>query len=106
MNQPSGKPGRYRVVYSERVRSELKELLRHLVARGFGQLALNTLRELDFRLQVYPQFGEPLRDLKTEGEKLWIGTVPPWVVQYIVDEKERLVFVVLPLKTLLDSGSP
>jgi hypothetical protein len=104
VSQPSGSPVPYRVVYSERVRLELKELLTRAVARGFGPQALNAAKEIAARLRIYPQFGEPLRDLQTEGETLWTGTVPPLVVQYVIDEDNRLVFVVVPLKPLPESG--
>jgi hypothetical protein len=45
-----------------------------------------------------------LRDLQTAGETLWIGTIPPLVVQYILDEEKRLVFIVVPLNPLPNSG--
>jgi hypothetical protein len=104
VSEPSGNPAGYRVVYSERVRIELKELLTSAAARGLGQQALNAVKEIDARLRVYPQFGEPLRDLNTAGETVWTGTIPPLVVQYIIDEEKRLVFVVVPLKPLPESG--
>lgn len=101
---PSSSPVPYEVVYSERVRNELKQLMAKAVASGHGQEALTALKEMDARLHIYPQFGEPLRDLKTAGETLWAGTVPPLVAQYIIDEDKRLVFVVYPLKALPESG--
>jgi len=104
VSTPSGSLVPYRVVYSERVRTDLRELLTRAVACGLGQQALTALREIDTRLRVDPQFGEPLRDLKTEGETLWIGTIPPMVVQYVIDEERRSVFVVVPLKPLPESG--
>jgi hypothetical protein len=54
---------------------------------------------------VYPQFGEPLRDLITLGETLWAGTVPPFVAHYVIDEARRLVFVVRPFMLLPKPGS-
>ncbi len=104
MSKPSGSLVPYRVVYSERVRLELKELLTRAAARGLGRQALEAVEEINARLGVYPQFGEPLRDLKSEAETLWTGTVPPLVVQYVIDEEKRLVFVVVPLKPLPESG--
>jgi hypothetical protein len=71
---------------------------------GLGQQALNAVKQIDARLRIFPQFGEPLCDLKTAGETLWIGTVPPLVVQYVIDEENRLVFVVIPVKLLPASG--
>jgi hypothetical protein len=94
----------YRVVYSERVRNELKDLLREAAARGLGPATLDAVKALDARLRLYPQFGEPLLDLKTEGETLWTGTIPPLVVQYIIDDARRLVFGVVPIKPLPGSG--
>jgi hypothetical protein len=71
---------------------------------GLGQPALDAIRTIDDRLHIYPQFGEPLRDLKTVGETLWIATVPPFVVQYIIDEPHRSVFIVVPILPLANSG--
>jgi hypothetical protein len=101
---PNSSPIPYRVVYSERVRAGLKEILARAVARGLGRQTLDAAKELDSRLRVYPQFGEPLYDLKTQGETLWSGTVPPLVVQYVLDEAQRLVFVVRPVMLLPGSG--
>ena len=104
MSQPSDSPGRYRVIYSEHVRQELRRLGARANQRGLGQQFLDTLRQIDSRLSVYPQFGEPLRDLRTEGETLWVGTVSPLVVQYVIDKARRMVFVVFPLVPLPNSG--
>ncbi len=104
MSQPSDNPSHYRVVYSERVRQELRRLLDQANARGLGRQFLDAVKQIDSRLSIYPQFGEPLRDLQTEGETLWIGTIPPLTVQYLVDETRRLVFIVVPLVPLPNSG--
>jgi len=100
LSEPTSRPVPYRVIYSERVRTGIRELLAQLAAQGSGRQALDALHQLDARLRVYPQFGEPLRDLKTPGETLWAGTVPPFVVNYAIDEERRLVFVVRPFKLL------
>jgi hypothetical protein len=78
----------------------LKDTLAQLAARGLGRQALDAVKTLDFRLRIYPQFGEPLRDLQIESETLWAGTVPPFAAHYIIDEERRLVFVVRPLQLL------
>jgi hypothetical protein len=104
VSEPTGSLVPYRVVYSERVRNGIWDHLAELAARGSAQQALDAIKRLDARLRVYPQFGEPLRDLKTPGETLWAGTVPPFVAHYIIDEERRLVFVVSPIKLLPGSG--
>ena len=55
---------------------------------------LSALKELDRRLHVYPQFGQPLRDLQLKPAQLWIGVISPLVVRYVLDEERRLVMVV------------
>jgi hypothetical protein len=92
------------VSYSARVRSELKDLLTRAAASPLGRQALEAAKIIDYRLRVYPQFGDPLRDLVTEGETLWIATVPPLVVEYVIDEPRRAVFVVVPFRPLPNSG--
>jgi hypothetical protein len=65
-----------------------------------GSHALEAVKTIDSRLHIYPQFGQPLRDLKTEGSTLWIAVVWPLVVQYVLDEERRLVFVLAPFQML------
>jgi hypothetical protein len=86
-------PVPYQVVYSELVRTELRPLMVRARQRGLGQQVLAALKEIDRRLRIYPQFGQPLRDLVLEPAQLWIGVVPPLVVQYVLDEERRLVMV-------------
>ena len=100
MSEATGSLVPYRVVYSERVRAELKELLTRATEAGRGPEALDAVRQLHSRLRIYPEFGQPLRDLHTEGETLWVGSVGPLVAQYIIDRDRRLVFVVVPIKAL------
>jgi hypothetical protein len=82
----------------------LKDLIARAITRGLSQPVLDALKTINDRLAVYPQFGEPLRDLKTRGETLWVATVPPLTVQYVIDGERRLVFVVVPLRPLPNSG--
>ena len=50
----------YRVVYSESVRSALKDLCARAAQRGVEQNVLSALRLIDARLHAYPDiFGEP-----------------------------------------------
>jgi hypothetical protein len=51
------------------------------------------LREFHRRLQIYPQFGDPLLDLHREQSSLWIGIVRPLCLRYGVLEGDRVVFV-------------
>jgi hypothetical protein len=100
---PNG-PVRYRVVYSEWVRNELRKLADRAMERGLGPKFLAALKEMDQRLQIYPQFGQPLRDLKLKPARLWLGVVPPLVVRYVLDEHRRLVMVTVPILPLTRSG--
>jgi len=86
------------------VRNELRQLLARAKNRGLGAEALAAVKEIDNRLHIFPQFGQPLRDLRLENAQLWIGTVPPLVVQYVLDEHKHLVMVVVPLLPLPGSG--
>src|SRR5437660_1281442 len=104
MNESRNVPDPYRVAYSERVRNELKSLIARAKGRGLGQQVLAALKELDYRLHIYPQFGQPLFDLKLEGAQVWIATVPPLTIKYVLDEKQRAVMVIQPLAPLPGSG--
>lgn len=104
MSEISNDPIPYRVVYSERVRNEFKKLTAKAKERGLGTQVLDAMKELDERLHVYPQFGDLLRDLALGSAQLRIGIVPPLVVRYILDEKERLVMIVAPVLSLPGSG--
>jgi hypothetical protein len=100
---PSG-PQPYRVAYSGLVRDELRALISRAAARGRGPEVLAAARLIEERLRIYPQFGQPLRDLILEPLQMWIGTVPPLVVQYTLDEEHRLVMVTVPILPLPGSG--
>jgi hypothetical protein len=94
----------YRVVYSGYVRDQLKALLARASAINLRQEVAGAVRDIDARLRVYPQFGQPLQDLKTEGETAWVGVVEPLVVRYVIDEPRRLVFVLVPFQPLSRLG--
>jgi len=94
----------YRVSYTEQVRQALRPLVARARERGLSQQVLDALKEIDRRLRIYPQFGQPLRDLKLEGTQLWIGVVPPLVVHYVLNEEMRLVMVAVPIVSLRRSG--
>lgn len=86
-------PARYRASYSGRVQARLKELAAIARNRGDGEEFLAALREFDRRLQIYPQFGDPLIDLHVEAGHIRLGTVPPLAMRYGVLEERREVFV-------------
>jgi hypothetical protein len=96
MSDPPATTPPYKVAYSERVRAALRDLVAEGKARGIGQQVVAALKELDRRLHLYPQFGEPLRDLALEPAREWVAAVPPVVLRYVVDEERRLVLVVVP----------
>src|SRR5687768_11835911 len=97
-------PTLYRVTYSGRVRDELMKLAQKAKDAGLGSVVLSAVKQLDYRLRLYPQFGEPVRDLSMPGQSRWIGTVPTLFVEYIIDEVNRNVYVVIPLKPMPHSG--
>ena len=54
---------------------------------------MTALREFYRRLQIYPQFGDPLIDLEQQAGQIRIGIVPPLAMRYGVLEERRQVFV-------------
>lgn len=94
----------YRVVYSERVRIELRALVGRAFDAGQGRALLDALKVLDARLRIYPQFGECRRDLSLSGQSQWAAAFPPLFVEYVVDELHRAVYVVIPIKALPHAG--
>jgi hypothetical protein len=104
VSEPSDQPTRYRLSYSGRVQDALRALLKRALARGFGRQVVDAVRVIHERLQVYPQYGEERRDLRTKGQKQWTMTIPPLVVDYVIDEEHRIVFVATPFRVLPRSG--
>ena len=64
MNESPDSPVPYRVSYSEAVQQKLSSLADEAIERGLGQEYLASLKEIDRLLRIYPQFGDPLADLK------------------------------------------
>ncbi len=104
MSEPETSPAPYRVVYSQSVRNDLKELLGRAKACGCGRQTLDAVKKIDDLLHIYPQFGEPIRDLEALGATVCLVTVPPLVLQYLLDEEHRLVSVVNPFRALPNAG--
>jgi hypothetical protein len=94
----------YRVVYSERARQRLRLLSARAARAGLGPQFLEAVKELDQRLRLYPQFGEPLFDLTAEPGAIRVGVIVPLVVRYAVHEERRLVMVAAPPRLLPRSG--
>jgi len=66
-------------------------------------LLVEALESLDYRFQVYPQFGEPIIDLRVETGQILLGTAGMLVVRYAIYEERRLVVVTSPM-VLPNSG--
>jgi hypothetical protein len=105
MSQPSRGVPPFRVVYSDRFRESLRQLLAQAAAKGrFAELA-QVVRDLHTRLEWIPlDFGEPFRDLLHLGLVEYIGVLPPVVLTYAVDQARRIVHVSVPFKLLPNSG--
>jgi hypothetical protein len=86
------------------VREEPKALIARARAPGFGPQVIAAVKEIDRRLRLYPQFGQPLRDLSFGSAQLWIGVVEPLTVQYMLDEERKAVMVIVPFLPLSSSG--
>jgi hypothetical protein len=94
----------YRVVYSGLVLATLRDFAARAKAAGKAEELSAALKELERRLRIYPQFGEPFFDLKQEPGQIYEATVPPVVVRYAVFEERRLVFVGAPPRLLPNAG--
>lgn len=104
MNDAADIPAPYKVVDSGVVRATLQEFFARAEAVSQKDTLLAALKNLERRLGVYPQFGEPERDLSHEAGQLYNGAVPPVVVRYAVFEARRLAFVGSPPKLLPNAG--
>ncbi len=96
MNESPEAPVPYRVVYSDLVRNAVRELAASAWVDGIGPEVVAAIKDLDRRLHIFPQFGDPIIDLKHERGDVRIGTVPPLVARYAIYEKRRLVVVAIP----------
>jgi len=95
------------VGYPGRVIDRLREMIAGNPAHAARILA--AVRDIDHRLRIYPQFGQPLYDLSVPRARLWVGTVPPLIVHYVLVEADdagqgRRVIVVRPFTHLPRSG--
>src|SRR5688572_6496140 len=93
MSTAAPAPVPYQVVYAERVRRRLLALADVARERGDGEAFVAAVKEFHRRLCVYPQFGDPLIDLKQEPGQVWVGIVRPLSMRYAVLDDRRLVMV-------------
>jgi hypothetical protein len=89
-------PVPYEVTYSGRVLRLLREMGREAQARGDGPAFRAALKEFDRRLRLYPQFGDPQKDLEAAPGVIRTGIIRPLSMRYSVFEERRLVLVVAP----------
>ena len=81
-----------------------KALIQRAIAAGCGQQVIDALKELHRILTIYPQFGEPVRDLRTVGQTVYTLSVRPLFVEYAIEEQTRVVLIGVPFKVLPHSG--
>jgi hypothetical protein len=94
----------YRVSWSERVQRRLAELAGEAARGGDQEAFAASLKEFDRRPHVYPQFGDPLRNLTFEKATLYNGILRPLAMRYAVYEDQRVV-VVVGLPVLLPTAT-
>lgn len=87
-NEP---PALYAVEYAGLVLQRLRELAKDASARGDGPSFAAAVKEFQRRLALYPQFGDPLYDLKAEPGQIYNGIIRPLLMRYAVYEERRLV---------------
>lgn len=90
----------YAVSYSQRVRESFTEMARRITNTYLLNWVYDSAKKIERRLQVYPQFGQPLRDLSVPNATLWYGIIEPLMVQYVIDQDRRQVMVTVPFRLL------
>src|SRR5258708_2430925 len=86
---------RYRVIYTEVVRTALKQLGNRARELGITSKFVAALKGLEQRLQTDPlELGEPLRDFVDAGLEERLGGYSFLFVRYGVDRARLLVYVV------------
>jgi len=64
------------------------------------------VREFDRRLRVYPQFGDPLSDLRHHVGHIRLGVVPPLAMRFgVLEELRQVLVVALPVLLSRSAGS-
>jgi hypothetical protein len=87
----SDPPVPYTVEYSGFVLQHLRLLAQEASVRGDGPAFAAALREFHRRLELFPQFGDPLMDLSVEEGPIRLGIIRPLSMRYGVYEARRLV---------------
>ena len=90
----------YAVSYSRRVRESFTEMVLRISDPVLLNWIFDSAKKLERRLQVYPHFGQPLRDLSIQNTTVWYGIIDPLMVQYVIDEDRRQVMVGVPFRLL------
>jgi hypothetical protein len=91
----------FRIAYSVRCIAHARRLLEQAKVMGLFDEFAQAGRGLHARLEWIPMdFGEPTCEFVHLGLQEYIGTVPPFVVTYTVDEHRRIVYVMEALKLL------
>jgi hypothetical protein len=93
-------PDLYTVSYSQFVRDGLLDLLARARTAGRGKEFVEAARQINARLKIYPQFGEPLFDLPHTSGQIWLGSIGPLAIRYALYENRRLVMVAVPFMSL------
>ena len=94
----------YKIVCTGRVSDELRKLMERAVAVHRSGQVMAALLELQRLLSLYPQVGEPLKNLTIEGWTLWHHAFPPLVVKYVIDDNRREVLINAPILTFKNAG--
>ena len=89
--EKSDPPVPYKVEYSSLVLQHLRLLARAASRRGDGPAFATALKEFHRRLELFPQFGDPLMDLSVEEGQIRLGIIRPLSMRYGVYEEWRLV---------------
>ncbi|MCE9532302.1 MAG: hypothetical protein K8T89_14450 [Planctomycetes bacterium] len=94
MSEGNGAPRRYSVSMSQFQKSRLRHLHQQAEDSGRGQRFLIAYREIVRRLQRDPRvFGEALYTLTTLRLEIRQAAIHPIVVDYGVDEDQKVVFI-------------
>jgi hypothetical protein len=100
-------PEPYRVEVAGIVERDLEAVRARAEAAGLEDRFLAALDQAYFTLRTYPQHGEPLRDLRQEGQIVYtsrILVVAPLLFEYVLDELKRQVIIATPVRILPNSG--
>lgn len=95
----------YSVSYTPHVLQAFAALVSGISDRELAAQVLEAAKVIDYRLRIYPQFGDPLRDLSIPNVTQWQGIVPPLIFKYLIDEDRRQVLVGEPFRLLSERST-